>query len=130
MNATAIAELAKLKQGPVRLGRRRLPRNRRTPTVESRAENRTGGEGRPGEDVLDVACGTGNVALRAAGGGRVDGVDLTPELFDTGRRLAAESSVASNGFRGTRKSFRSRARASTSCYPRSAACSPLAIDHR
>jgi SAM-dependent methyltransferase len=49
---------------------------------------------RPGEDVLDVACGTGNAALRAAqAGGRVVGVDLTPELFDAGRRLAAEAGV-------------------------------------
>jgi ubiquinone/menaquinone biosynthesis C-methylase UbiE len=47
-----------------------------------------------GEDVLDVACGTGNAALRAAqAGGHVTGVDLTPELFETGRRLAAEAGV-------------------------------------
>jgi SAM-dependent methyltransferase len=44
---------------------------------------------RPGEDVLDVACGTGNAAIRAAlAGGRVVGVDLTPELLDRGRRVA------------------------------------------
>lgn len=48
----------------------------------------------PGETVLDVACGTGNAALRAAqAGGRVTGVDLTPELFDAGRALAAEAGV-------------------------------------
>ena len=48
----------------------------------------------PGEDVLDVACGTGNAALRAAqAGGRVVGVDLTPELLEDGRRLAAEAGV-------------------------------------
>jgi SAM-dependent methyltransferase len=47
------------------------------------------------EDVLDVACGSGNAAIRAAGaGGRVTGVDLTPELFDAGRRLAAEAGVS------------------------------------
>jgi SAM-dependent methyltransferase len=47
-----------------------------------------------GEDVLDVACGTGNAALRAAlAGGHVVGVDLTPELFEAGRRLAAEAGV-------------------------------------
>ena len=47
-----------------------------------------------GEDVLDVACGSGNAALRAAGaGGRVVGVDLTPELFDAGRKLAADAGV-------------------------------------
>ena len=48
----------------------------------------------PGESVLDVACGTGNAALRAAqAGGRVTGVDLTPELFEAGRALAAEAGV-------------------------------------
>jgi SAM-dependent methyltransferase len=48
----------------------------------------------PGEDVLDVACGTGNAAIRAAqAGGRVVGVDLTPELFEAGRRNAAEAGV-------------------------------------
>jgi SAM-dependent methyltransferase len=49
---------------------------------------------RPGEDVLDVACGTGNAAIRAAqAGGRVIGVDLTPEMFEAGRRLAADAGV-------------------------------------
>jgi SAM-dependent methyltransferase len=48
----------------------------------------------PGENVLDVACGTGNAAIRAAqAGARVVGVDLTPELFVAGRRLAAEAEV-------------------------------------
>jgi len=48
----------------------------------------------PGEDVLDVACGTGNAALRAAqAGARVTGVDLTPELLDEARRLADEAGV-------------------------------------
>ena len=47
-----------------------------------------------GEDVLDVACGTGNVAIRAAqAGGRVVGVDLTPELFPAGRELADQAGV-------------------------------------
>lgn len=45
---------------------------------------------RPGDDVLDVATGTGNMALRAAGAGaNVTGVDLTPELFADARRRAA-----------------------------------------
>jgi SAM-dependent methyltransferase len=44
----------------------------------------------PGDDVLDVAAGTGNVALRAAAAGaRVVGLDLTPELFVAARRRAA-----------------------------------------
>jgi ubiquinone/menaquinone biosynthesis C-methylase UbiE len=43
-----------------------------------------------GEDVLDVACGTGNAAIpAAAAGGRVTGLDLTPELFAAGRERAA-----------------------------------------
>jgi SAM-dependent methyltransferase len=46
------------------------------------------------ENALDIACGTGNAALRAAAaGGRVVGVDLTPELFIAGRALAAEAGV-------------------------------------
>src|SRR5215218_8915057 len=48
----------------------------------------------PGEDVLDVACGTGNAAIRAAeAGGRVVGVDVTPELFEAGRREATAAGV-------------------------------------
>ncbi|HEY3015291.1 MAG TPA: class I SAM-dependent methyltransferase [Nocardioides sp.] len=47
------------------------------------------------EDVLDIACGTGNAALRAAkAGGRTTGLDLTPELFAAGRTLAREAGVA------------------------------------
>jgi SAM-dependent methyltransferase len=49
---------------------------------------------RAGEDVLDVGCGTGNAAIRAAqSGARVVGVDLTPELFEAGRRDAAQFGV-------------------------------------
>jgi SAM-dependent methyltransferase len=48
----------------------------------------------PGEDVLDLACGTGNAAVRAAqAGGRVVGVDITPELFDAARERAAAAGV-------------------------------------
>ncbi len=47
-----------------------------------------------GEDVLDVACGTGNAALRAAqAGARVTGVDLTPELLVVAREIAARENV-------------------------------------
>jgi SAM-dependent methyltransferase len=50
---------------------------------------------RPGQDALDVATGTGNVAIRAAAAGaQVVGLDLTPELFDTARRRAADAHVA------------------------------------
>lgn len=45
-----------------------------------------------GEDVLDVACGTGSAAIRAAqSGGRVVGLDLMPPLFDARRREAARA---------------------------------------
>jgi SAM-dependent methyltransferase len=48
----------------------------------------------PGHDVLDVATGTGNVALRAAAAGaRVVGLDLAPELFAAARRREAEYRV-------------------------------------
>jgi SAM-dependent methyltransferase len=48
----------------------------------------------PGLAVLDVATGTGNVALRAAAqGADVVGVDLTPELFGAARRRAEELDV-------------------------------------
>jgi SAM-dependent methyltransferase len=48
----------------------------------------------PGQDVLDVASGTGNIALRAAAAGaQVIGLDLTPELFETARRRAEEHGV-------------------------------------
>ena len=56
---------------------------------------------RPYEDVLDVATGTGNVALQAASAGAdVVGVDLTPELFDTARRRADERGVAVDWLEG------------------------------
>jgi SAM-dependent methyltransferase len=43
----------------------------------------------PGQEVLDVATGTGNIAIRAAAAGaQVVGLDLTPELFVTARRRA------------------------------------------
>ena len=51
-------------------------------------------EVRADEEVLDVACGAGNATIPAAlTGARVIGVDLTPELLDAGRELAAEAGV-------------------------------------
>ncbi len=47
-----------------------------------------------GQRVLDVACGTGNVAIRAAeAGARVVASDLTPEHFDAGRAEARRRGV-------------------------------------
>lgn len=49
----------------------------------------------PGQAVLDVATGSGNVALRAArAGANVIGLDLAPELFDAARGRAAEWGVS------------------------------------
>ena len=49
---------------------------------------------RAGDRVLDVAAGSGNAAIPAARvGGIVTASDLTPELFDAGRRIAAGRGV-------------------------------------
>lgn len=49
---------------------------------------------RPGQRVLDVAAGTGNVAIRAAmTGASVVASDLTAEHFESGRRGAAAAGV-------------------------------------
>ena len=48
----------------------------------------------PGQRVLDVAAGSGNVAIRAAlAGACVVASDVTPENFDAGRRAAREAGV-------------------------------------
>jgi SAM-dependent methyltransferase len=55
----------------------------------------------PELEVLDVATGTGNIAIRAAArGAQVVGLDLTPELFDTARRRAERQAVAVNWVEG------------------------------
>jgi SAM-dependent methyltransferase len=95
MNTTELAELAKLKQGA-----RATWAAGDFPAIAERQLWEVGprivqaADVRPGDAVLDVACGTGNAALRAAqAGGTVVGLDLTPELFDAGRRLAADLDV-------------------------------------
>jgi SAM-dependent methyltransferase len=48
----------------------------------------------PGDDVLDIGCGTGNAAIRAAArGARAVGLDLTPALFAAARAEAAAAGV-------------------------------------
>jgi SAM-dependent methyltransferase len=49
---------------------------------------------RPGDRVLDVACGTGVAAITARrGGAKVTGLDLTPELLERARDNAAVANV-------------------------------------
>lgn len=49
----------------------------------------------PGDRVLDVACGTGNVALTAERrGADVTGVDITPAMLDAARERAAVTDAA------------------------------------
>ena len=48
----------------------------------------------PGQEVLDVATGSGNAAIVAAqSGAKVTGLDITPELFDAARRRMTEAGV-------------------------------------
>jgi len=96
MNATELTELAMIKQGARATWAAgdfgavaRLTLWEVGPRIVEAAE--VG----PDDRVLDVACGTGNAAIRAAAvGADVVGVDLTPELFDAGREEAAEAGVS------------------------------------
>jgi ubiquinone/menaquinone biosynthesis C-methylase UbiE len=50
---------------------------------------------KPGERVLDVACGTGNLAIPAArNGAKVTGVDIAPNLLEQGRERAKAEGLA------------------------------------
>jgi ubiquinone/menaquinone biosynthesis C-methylase UbiE len=49
---------------------------------------------KPGDLVLDIAAGSGNAAIPAARiGAQVIASDLTPELMETGQKLATEAGV-------------------------------------
>ena len=57
-----------------------------------------------GDRVLDVACGTGNArSRRPPRGGEVTGLDITPELFEDGRRRAARRRGRDRVGRGRRR---------------------------
>ncbi len=61
---------------------------------------------RAGDDVLDVACGTGNAAIQAvAAGGRVAALDLTPALLEAGRAAAAARGVQLRWLEGDAESL-------------------------
>jgi demethylmenaquinone methyltransferase/2-methoxy-6-polyprenyl-1,4-benzoquinol methylase len=57
---------------------------------------------KPGETVLDAACGTGDLAMAfgAAGAARVIGVDFTYEMLTVAARKAADHADAANPRRG------------------------------
>lgn len=65
---------------------------RRIETVGEYVAERAGAA--PGLDMLDVATGSGNVALPAAlGGATVTGLDLTPKLLDVARARSRDAGV-------------------------------------
>ena len=83
----------------------------------------------PGMRVLDVATGTGNVALRAAQrGASVTAPDITPAQLERGRRELARAARASSGSRPTPRPSRSTTTPSTSSPPRAGAI--FAPDHQ
>ncbi|CAN5782853.1 class I SAM-dependent methyltransferase [soil metagenome] len=56
---------------------------------------------RRGEDVLDIACGTGNAAIPAARiGASVTGVDITPEMLSVARQRAEHIGVVIDWIEG------------------------------
>lgn len=60
----------------------------------------------PGEELLDVATGTGNAAIPAARMGvRVTGLDLTPELLEIARARAAGENLEVNFIEGDAESL-------------------------
>jgi ubiquinone/menaquinone biosynthesis C-methylase UbiE len=60
----------------------------------------------PGQRVLDVAAGTGNVAIRAAqAGAHVVALDITPEQFEAGRAEAEACGVALEWVEGDAQSL-------------------------
>jgi SAM-dependent methyltransferase len=71
-------------------------------TIEEVAEMLVGRVGAgPGNEMLDVATGSGNVAIPAAlAGASVTALDLTPELLEVARRRGADAGVEVNWIEG------------------------------
>lgn len=79
----------------------------------------------PGDRVLDVAAGTGNAAIPAAlAGAEVVASDLTPELLETGRRLAEQRGAELRWQEADAEALPLTTAPSTWCSPASASCSP------
>lgn len=58
------------------------------------------------DTVLDVACGTGNVAIQAAAtGARVTGLDIAPTTLEAARRAASEEGVRVDWIEGDAESL-------------------------
>src|ERR1700733_14002362 len=61
----------------------------------------------PGTRVLDVACGTGNLAIPAARkGAQVSGVDIAPNLLEQARQRAASESLQASFEEGDAEQLR------------------------
>lgn len=92
MSTTEIDNLKRVHRGTWAAGDYAVVADRITEPVAPIVVERAGVAA--GQDVLDVATGTGNVALLAAqAGARATGLDLTPELFGTARSRAAAMGV-------------------------------------
>jgi SAM-dependent methyltransferase len=102
MNATELSDLARIKQGArTTWAAGDFPAVARLTLWEVGPRIVAAVGVQPGEKTLDVACGTGNAAIRAAGAGaQVTGVDLTPELFDAARLEAVEAGVTVDWVQG------------------------------
>ena len=81
---------------------------------------------RPGETLLDVACGTGNLAIPAArAGARVTGIDIAPNLIAQARLEARTAGCPSPSRSATPRRCLTSTASSTPPSRCSAPCSPI-----